>query len=76
MQDSEVSRTIGVLTGIFGVGTKTALKWYHQGIRTLDDVRQRVRLSAVQEIGLRYYDVVCYACTLPLTVSVSVANHV
>nr|BAF37047.1 DNA polymerase lambda [Coprinopsis cinerea] len=45
--------------GIYGVGRSTAYKWYNAGCRTLDDIRQGkggVKLSAVQEIGLKYYD--------------------
>ncbi|KNE93776.1 hypothetical protein PSTG_12879 [Puccinia striiformis f. sp. tritici PST-78] len=45
--------------GIYGVSQTLALKWYHKGLRTLDDVRDRkggISLSISQEIGLRYYD--------------------
>ncbi|THH19156.1 hypothetical protein EW146_g1962 [Bondarzewia mesenterica] len=50
---------VKVLMGIYGVGQKTAYMWYSAGCRTLDDVRQRrcgIKLSAAQEIGLRFYD--------------------
>jgi DNA polymerase lambda len=33
--------------------------WYNNGCRTLDDIRARkggIKLSPVQEIGLRFYD--------------------
>jgi len=33
--------------------------WYNNGCRTLDDIRARkggIKLSTVQEIGLRFYD--------------------
>ncbi|KZV95895.1 hypothetical protein EXIGLDRAFT_671776 [Exidia glandulosa HHB12029] len=45
--------------GIYSVGSTVARQWYTLGLRTLDDVRERkagIRLSAAQEIGLRYYD--------------------
>ncbi|KAF8591655.1 Nucleotidyltransferase [Ramaria rubella] len=50
-----------IFSGIYGVGPSTARKWYHQGLRSLEDVRQAVsdgahKLSIAQEIGLRFYD--------------------
>ncbi|KAI0743040.1 hypothetical protein C8Q80DRAFT_1221327 [Daedaleopsis nitida] len=45
--------------GIYGVGMKTARIWYNNGCRTLEDVaarKGRIKLSAAQEIGLRWYD--------------------
>ncbi|KAG1724597.1 hypothetical protein EDB19DRAFT_1644456 [Suillus lakei] len=50
---------INLFQGIYGVGRKIAYMWYHNGCRTLDDVRARkggIKLSHVQEIGLRFYD--------------------
>jgi DNA polymerase lambda len=40
-------------------GQKIAFQWYACGCRTLDDVKARkggIKLSAAQEIGLRFYD--------------------
>lgn len=40
-------------------GQSTAYAWYFAGCRTLDDIRERkggIKLSGVQEIGLKYYD--------------------
>ena len=40
-------------------GQSIAYAWYFAGCRTLDDVRKRkggIKLSSVQEIGLKYYD--------------------
>ncbi|KAF9239466.1 hypothetical protein BU15DRAFT_46657, partial [Melanogaster broomeanus] len=45
--------------GIYGVGRQTAFVWFASGLRTLDDVREGkggLKLSTVQEIGLKYYD--------------------
>ncbi|ESK89489.1 dna polymerase lambda [Moniliophthora roreri MCA 2997] len=52
----EVSK---LFQGIYGVGQSTAVKWYQNGCRTLDDLRKGkggVRLSKAQKIGLQYYD--------------------
>ena len=40
-------------------GPSTALKWYANGCRTLDDVKAGkggIKLNPVQEIGIRFYD--------------------
>jgi DNA polymerase lambda len=40
-------------------GQTTAFKWYASGCRSLDDVKARkggIKLSAVQEIGVRFYE--------------------
>jgi hypothetical protein len=40
-------------------GQSIAYSWYFAGCRTLDDIRARkggIKLSSVQEIGLKYYD--------------------
>ncbi|KJA24901.1 hypothetical protein HYPSUDRAFT_183221 [Hypholoma sublateritium FD-334 SS-4] len=45
--------------GIYGVGQATAFQWYAAGCRTLQDLRRGtggVKLSAVQKIGLIFYD--------------------
>ncbi|CAL1698496.1 unnamed protein product [Somion occarium] len=53
-------KIVETFRGIYGVGGKTAYKWYVNGCRTLDDLRNRkggVKLSTVQQIGLKYYNV-------------------
>lgn len=48
-----------LFTGIYGVGAKTADKWYLMGLRTLDDVRNGkggVQINEGQRLGLLYYD--------------------
>lgn len=45
-----------MLENIYGVGTKTSLLWYKQGVRTLDDARKRADLSYVQRIGIDHYE--------------------
>ncbi|XP_043844541.1 DNA-directed DNA/RNA polymerase mu isoform X3 [Dromiciops gliroides] len=49
-----------LFTQIFGVGVKTADKWYREGLRTLDDLRGQTRkLSRQQEAGIRYFEDLC-----------------
>ncbi|KAI0819428.1 hypothetical protein BC628DRAFT_1402467 [Trametes gibbosa] len=51
--------SIETFLGVYGVGRQTAIKWYNSGCTTLEDVSARkggIKLSSVQEIGLRYYE--------------------
>ncbi len=38
------------------MGDVTARKWFHDGCRTLDDVRKRKDLTEQQLVGLKYFD--------------------
>ncbi|GAB1295779.1 DNA-directed DNA/RNA polymerase mu [Apodemus speciosus] len=45
-----------LFTQVFGVGVKTADRWYREGLRTLDDLREQPqRLTQQQKAGLQYY---------------------
>ncbi|XP_030624184.1 DNA-directed DNA/RNA polymerase mu [Chanos chanos] len=56
-RQSEQYKAMKVLTGIFGVGTKTAERWFREGIRSLADLKTRGgRLNREQQAGLDYYD--------------------
>ncbi|KAF9047170.1 hypothetical protein BDZ89DRAFT_1127214 [Hymenopellis radicata] len=49
----------GELRRIYGVGPTTAIKWYYNGARTLEDVskgKYRIKLSEAQRIGLDNYN--------------------
>ncbi|XP_028359998.1 DNA-directed DNA/RNA polymerase mu isoform X2 [Phyllostomus discolor] len=53
---SERYQSMKLFTQIFGVGVRTADRWYREGLRTLDDVRGRVpRLTGQQQAGLRHH---------------------
>ncbi|KAF0879864.1 DNA-directed DNA/RNA polymerase mu isoform X1 [Crocuta crocuta] len=53
---SERYQTMKLFTGIFGVGVKTADRWYREGLRTLDSLQeQSQRLTQQQKAGLRHY---------------------
>lgn len=42
---------------MWGCADNTASKWWAEGCRTLDDVRQKATgLTAMQQMGLRYYE--------------------
>ncbi|KIJ61681.1 hypothetical protein HYDPIDRAFT_42398 [Hydnomerulius pinastri MD-312] len=58
-ENTEDVEATKVFQGIYGVGRQTAFAWFSSGLRTLDDVKSRkggLKLSAVQEIGLTFYD--------------------
>ncbi|XP_008574081.1 PREDICTED: DNA-directed DNA/RNA polymerase mu isoform X1 [Galeopterus variegatus] len=53
---SERYQTMKLFTQIFGVGVRTADRWYQEGLRTLDDLRgQPQRLTKQQRAGLQHY---------------------
>ncbi|XP_026358203.2 DNA-directed DNA/RNA polymerase mu isoform X1 [Ursus arctos] len=53
---SERYQTMKLFTGIFGVGVKTADRWYQDGLRTLDSLQgQAQRLTQQQRAGLQHY---------------------
>ncbi|PNP46659.1 hypothetical protein TGAMA5MH_01609 [Trichoderma gamsii] len=41
---------------IYGVGNKIAQQWIAQGWRTLDDIKQHVKLTPSQMVGVEHYD--------------------
>nr|XP_033803927.1 DNA-directed DNA/RNA polymerase mu isoform X4 [Geotrypetes seraphini] len=54
----EKYQTMKLFTNIFGVGMKTANRWYQEGLRSLGDLRnsQKLKLSKQQEAGLQHYE--------------------
>ncbi|XP_025844138.1 DNA-directed DNA/RNA polymerase mu isoform X4 [Vulpes vulpes] len=53
---SERYQTMKLFTGIFGVGVKTADRWYQEGLRTLDSLQEQPqRLTQQQKAGLQHY---------------------
>ncbi|XP_062995684.1 DNA-directed DNA/RNA polymerase mu isoform X2 [Elgaria multicarinata webbii] len=49
-------RIIQLFTKIFGVGVKTASRWYQEGLRTLADLQvHRTKLNKEQQAGLLHY---------------------
>uniref|UniRef100_A0A674HV09 DNA-directed DNA/RNA polymerase mu n=1 Tax=Terrapene triunguis TaxID=2587831 RepID=A0A674HV09_9SAUR len=54
---SERYRTMKLFTKIFGVGVRTASRWYQEGIRTLVDLQERnTKLTRQQQAGLQHYE--------------------
>ncbi|KAM4034385.1 DNA nucleotidylexotransferase [Anomaloglossus baeobatrachus] len=58
VQNSERYKAFKVFTSIFGVGLKTAEKWYRMGLRTLEDIKNKMdlKLTSMQKHGLLYYE--------------------
>ncbi|XP_072821357.1 DNA-directed DNA/RNA polymerase mu isoform X1 [Vicugna pacos] len=53
---SERYQTMKLFTQIFGVGVKTADRWYREGLRTLDDLQEQPqRLTQQQKAGLQHH---------------------
>nr|XP_034364998.1 DNA-directed DNA/RNA polymerase mu isoform X3 [Arvicanthis niloticus] len=53
---SERHQTMKLFTQVFGVGVKTANRWYQEGLRTLEELREQPqRLTQQQKAGLQYY---------------------
>ncbi|XP_043358983.1 DNA-directed DNA/RNA polymerase mu isoform X2 [Dermochelys coriacea] len=54
---SERYQTMKLFTKIFGVGVRTASRWYQEGLRTLLDLQeQNIKLTRQQQAGLRHYN--------------------
>ncbi|XP_066549180.1 DNA nucleotidylexotransferase [Amia ocellicauda] len=51
-------QTMKLFTGVFGVGLKTAEKWYRKGFRSFEDVQtdDTIRYTKMQKAGFLYYN--------------------
>ncbi|KAG7499180.1 DNA-directed DNA/RNA polymerase mu [Solea senegalensis] len=57
MKQSKQYKALKVLTGVFGVGAKTAARWIREGIHTLHQLRNSGHtLNRAQQAGLEHYD--------------------
>ncbi|KAM5141550.1 DNA nucleotidylexotransferase [Mantella aurantiaca] len=56
--NSERYTSFKIFTSIFGVGIKTAEKWYRMGYRTLEDITSSkvLKFTKMQKHGLLYYE--------------------
>uniref|UniRef100_A0A673MVI4 DNA-directed DNA/RNA polymerase mu n=1 Tax=Sinocyclocheilus rhinocerous TaxID=307959 RepID=A0A673MVI4_9TELE len=56
-RQSEQYQAMKALTGIFGVGVRTADRWFREGLRSPDDlIRTGQQLNREQQAGVQYYD--------------------
>ncbi|KAG7087813.1 hypothetical protein E1B28_013753 [Marasmius oreades] len=58
-ENTESVQVTRIFQGIYGVGQRTAIGWYYNGCRTIDDLREGkggVKLTNAQRIGFKYYD--------------------
>ncbi|KAK5990783.1 DNA polymerase lambda [Cladobotryum mycophilum] len=51
-----MDNSLEIFLGVYGVGNKLAEQWIAQGLRTLDDVKQKVKLTPSQLVGVGHYD--------------------
>lgn len=57
LKTDEFDTIISSFTRIWGVGIKTARKWYQRGHRTIEDIETKVSgLTEMQKIGIKYYN--------------------
>ncbi|GCB60555.1 hypothetical protein scyTo_0011153 [Scyliorhinus torazame] len=56
-----------LFTSVFGVGLKTADKWYGQGFRTLEEIKaaKDLKFTKMQKAGFCYYEDINSAVTRP-----------
>uniref|UniRef100_F6UMV3 DNA nucleotidylexotransferase n=1 Tax=Monodelphis domestica TaxID=13616 RepID=F6UMV3_MONDO len=56
--NDERYQSFKLFTSVFGVGLKTADKWYRMGFRTLNKIRsdKTLKLTKMQKAGLCYYE--------------------
>lgn len=55
LSNDESLKVRGMLEVIYGVGPTTSLKWYNEGVRTLEDVAKRTDLTDQQRTSLSHY---------------------
>uniref|UniRef100_UPI00358E9484 DNA-directed DNA/RNA polymerase mu isoform X2 n=1 Tax=Myxine glutinosa TaxID=7769 RepID=UPI00358E9484 len=57
IRSSEMNRVMKVFMTVWGVGLKTAARWYRDGLRSLSEVRASpsVKLTRMQQAGFEYH---------------------
>lgn len=56
VENDPMNEVLKTFMGIYGVGMAQASRWYAQGYRTLEDLRQKAKLSTNQKVGIDHYD--------------------
>lgn len=56
VERSQESKLLRLFTAIHGVGPGFAKRWIMEGMKSLDDIKQRTDLTKPQRLGLEYYD--------------------
>ncbi|CAM1506816.1 Fc.00g064570.m01.CDS01 [Cosmosporella sp. VM-42] len=55
-QDEPMSDSLQLFLGIYGVGNSQAQQWISQGFRTLEDLKEKAKLTPNQLVGVEHYD--------------------
>uniref|UniRef100_A0A8C4QBC1 DNA-directed DNA/RNA polymerase mu n=1 Tax=Eptatretus burgeri TaxID=7764 RepID=A0A8C4QBC1_EPTBU len=57
IRSNEMNKVMKVFMSVWGVGLKTATRWYRDGLRSLSEVRASpsVKLTRMQQAGFEYY---------------------
>eukprot|EP01080_Neovahlkampfia_damariscottae_P007078 gene7078-11241_t len=55
LEQNESVQVVSFFSSIFGVGPKTAMKWYQKGYKTIDDLEEKCELTHQQKIGIKYH---------------------
>lgn len=55
-EKDESAKVLSMLTKIYGVGRKTATKWYAEGTKSLEDAAKRPDITDAQRIGIEHYN--------------------
>ena len=56
MENDPLHQTIRLFSSVWGIGVETAKRYYTAGLRTLDDIKAKVKLSKMQTLGLQYFE--------------------
>ncbi|KAH9510309.1 hypothetical protein Btru_042723 [Bulinus truncatus] len=54
-ESCEMTRVLQLFTNVWGAGPQTAMAWYQQGLRNIEDLKTKANLTSQQKVGVRLY---------------------